>query len=118
MTAAIIYAVGVCYCWPTMYGITAERFPTGGAFLLALIGGAGMLSDAFVVPLMGRIYDSFGPGTVLRMAAILPLFVTLIFAGIWLYDKAQGGYRIVRVLDASGQDPATATKSELRINTT
>ena len=118
MTAAIIYAVGVCYCWPTMYGITAERFPTGGAFLLALIGGAGMLSDAFVVPLMGRIYDSFGPGTVLRMAAILPLFVTLIFASIWLYDKSHGGYRIVRLLDASGQDPATATKSELRINTT
>ena len=30
--AATLYALGVCYLWPTMYGITSERHPAGGAF--------------------------------------------------------------------------------------
>lgn len=114
MMAATVYAVGVCYCWPTMYGITAERFPAGGAFLLAVMGSTGMLSDAFVVPIMGRIYDSVGPGAVLRMAAAVPLVVTLIFAGIWLYDRAHGGYRIVKLHGVKRQEPATVTGPEVR----
>jgi MFS family permease len=97
MFAAEVYAVGVCWCWPTMYGITAERFPAGGAFLLALVGGAGMLSDAFIVPLMGRVYDALGAGATLRWVAVLPYFVTVVFGVIWLHDRAHGGYRIVRL---------------------
>jgi hypothetical protein len=89
-----------------MYGITAERFPAGGAFLLAVIGSAGMLSDALVVPIIGRIYDSGGPGAALRMAAILPLVVTVVFAGIWLYDYAHGGYRIVKLHSEERQEPS------------
>ena len=30
--------------WPTMIGVTAEQFPRGGALLISLMGGAGMLS--------------------------------------------------------------------------
>ncbi len=97
MIAATIYALGVCYCWPTMYGITAERFPEGGAFLLAVIGSAGMLSDAFVVPLIGRMYDVWGAQAALRTVAILPCIVTFIFAGIWMRDRARGGYQPVRL---------------------
>jgi fucose permease len=108
MTAATIYAVGICYCWPTMYGITSERFPAGGAFLLALIGSAGMLSDAFVVPVMGHMYDAWGPGATLRTAAILPCVVTTIFAGIWLYDRSHGGYRIVLLDGPHGKDEQSA----------
>lgn len=75
--AATIFAVGVCFCWPTMYGITSGRFPAGGAFLLALVGGMGMLSDAFVVPLIGKMYDIWGPGPALRRVAIVPLRATI-----------------------------------------
>ena len=99
MLAATVYALGVCYCWPTMYGITAERFPAGGAFLLAVIGSAGMLSDAFVVPLMGRMYDLWGPGRTLTTIAILPALVSVIFAAIWLHDRAHGGYRVIHLQD-------------------
>jgi MFS family permease len=97
MAAATVYALGICFCWPTMYGITAERFPAGGPFLLALIGSAGMLSDALMVPLMGRMYDMYGPAITLRYAAILPCIVTAIFVAIWFHDRAHGGYRIVRL---------------------
>lgn len=99
--AATIYAVGVCYLWPTMYGITSERHPAGGAFLLALIGSAGMLSDAFVVPIIGRMYDKLGPGSALRNVAILPAIVVVVFAAIWWSDRRHGGYRVVRL----GPDP-------------
>src|SRR5262249_9698116 len=30
--AATVFYVGVCFMWPTMLGITSERFPQGGAF--------------------------------------------------------------------------------------
>ena len=33
---ATIYGLGIAYFWPTMLGVTAERFPKGGALLLAL----------------------------------------------------------------------------------
>ena len=97
MLAATVYALGVCYCWPTMYGITAERYPAGGALLLAIIGSAGMLSDALIVPLMGRMYDAWGPSPALRSMAILPAIVTIIFSGVWLHDRSRGGYRVVQL---------------------
>jgi MFS family permease len=59
LLASTIWGVGVCYMWPTMLGITSERFPKGGAMLMGLTGTAGMLSQFFVVPLMGRIYDIY-----------------------------------------------------------
>lgn len=55
--AATVFALGVCYFWPTMLGFVAERLPKTGALGLSLMGGAGMLAVAFVLPIMGRIYD-------------------------------------------------------------
>ena len=56
--AATVFGVGVCFYWPTMLGVTAERFPKGGAFLLAVMGAAGGLFLAYVtVPGMGKLHD-------------------------------------------------------------
>lgn len=95
--AATCFAVGVCYCFPTIYGITSERYPAGGAFLLSLIASVGMLSDAFVVPIMGRMYDKWGPARAMRSTAILPLIVVVVFALIAWWDRNHGGYRPVRL---------------------
>jgi fucose permease len=54
---ATIFGFGIAYFWPTMLGVTAERFPRGGAWLLGLMGCAGNLSIAAVLPVMGYIYD-------------------------------------------------------------
>jgi fucose permease len=56
---ATIYGIGIAYFWPTMLGVTAERFPKGGALLLCLMGSAGNLSIYQVLPQMGRIYDHY-----------------------------------------------------------
>jgi len=57
--ATTIYGLGKTYYWPTMLGVASERFPKGGALLMGLTGTAGMLSQFFVVPLMGKIYDNY-----------------------------------------------------------
>jgi MFS family permease len=55
--AATVFAIGVCYFWPTMYGFVSEYIPKSGALGLSIIGGAGMFSVSLVLPFMGQIYD-------------------------------------------------------------
>ncbi len=58
-SAATIFGIGVAYFWPTMLGVTAERFPKGGALLLGLMGSIGNLAISQALPQMGAIYDSY-----------------------------------------------------------
>jgi MFS family permease len=55
--AATIFALGVCFFWPTMLGYVSEQFPRTGALGLAIMGGTGMLSVSFVLPVIGRFFD-------------------------------------------------------------
>jgi MFS family permease len=57
--AATVFGVGIAYFWPTMLGVTAERFAKGGALLLGLMGCFGNLAISQALPQMGAIYDSF-----------------------------------------------------------
>ncbi|MCX7013555.1 MAG: MFS transporter [Candidatus Sumerlaeota bacterium] len=58
--SATVFAVGVCYYWPTMLGTVAERVPKGGALALALMGGIGMAIVGLVTsPVMGDIADKY-----------------------------------------------------------
>jgi sugar phosphate permease len=58
--SATVFAVGVCYFWPTMLGVTSERVPRSGALGLGLMGGMGMLIVGLVTaPQMGHIADRF-----------------------------------------------------------
>jgi MFS family permease len=58
LASATVFAVGVCYFWPTMLGVTSERVPKGGALALALMGGIGMAIVGLVTsPMMGKIAD-------------------------------------------------------------
>jgi MFS family permease len=56
--SATLFAFGVCFFWPTMLGFVAENFPKTGALGLAIMGGAGMLSVSFVLPIIGSWYDA------------------------------------------------------------
>ena len=58
--SATLFAVGVCYFWPTMLGVVSERVPKSGALGLALMGGTGMLMVGLVTaPQMGRLADGY-----------------------------------------------------------
>jgi fucose permease len=56
--AATIYGFGKTFFWPTMLGVTAERFPKGGALTLNALSGAGMLSIGVIgAAFLGNIQD-------------------------------------------------------------
>ena len=120
--AATVWGCGVCFMWPTMLATSSERFPRGGALLMGLMGTAGTLSINFVLPAMGKIYDTkkveLAGGdaafkalsgdqlnTILgqaaqasfRAVAILPAILLIVFGAIWLYDRSKGGFKAVKL---------------------
>jgi MFS family permease len=139
--AATLFGIGKTYYWPTMLGITAERFPKGGEFLLAVTGATGMIAAGVAGPVMGAIYDHYtiahlppdiaekvvingryspeaaqqlmkqsaeakvvieealrhGASMTFRYVAILPLILIVVFAAMYLYFRARGGYRPVKL---------------------
>jgi MFS family permease len=116
LLAATVWGTGVCYMWPTMLATASERFPRGGALLMGLMGTAGTLSNRYVLPIMGSIYDktkievaggeaafrALQPGpqlervlglaaqTSFRAVAVLPAILLMVFGGVWLYDRKRG----------------------------
>jgi MFS family permease len=55
--AAGVFAIGVCYFWPTMLGFTSEYIPKSGALGLSLMGGAGMFATSIFNPVLGYFLD-------------------------------------------------------------
>lgn len=95
--AATVFGVGKTFFWPVMLGVTAERFPKGGALLLAIIGGAGNLSIAFILPVMGAWYDNEGAAAAFRHVAVLPAILTVVFGALYFHFRARGGYRPIKL---------------------
>jgi MFS family permease len=123
LLAATVWGIGVCYMWPTMLAAASERFPRGGALLMGLMGTAGTLSIYFVLPQMGKVFDTakiraaggeeafkalsgdklnevltYASQYSFRVVAILPAILLFVFGAIWLYDKARGGYKPVKIV--------------------
>lgn len=57
LAATTVWGVGVCFLWPTMIAVAAERYPRGGALTIGLIGVAGSISTYFILPILGGVYD-------------------------------------------------------------
>lgn len=102
--AATIFALGVCFFWPTMLGFVNENIPESGALGLAIMGAAGVLSTAITLPIIGRFYDAgiaanLTPAAAglaaLGRVAILPAILSVIFF-ILLVARTQGAARAER----------------------
>jgi MFS family permease len=85
--SAIVFAIGVCYFWPTMLGFVAEYIPKSGALGLSIMGGAGMVATSMVLPIMGRSIDTAGPQMTLRYMAILPVILVALFIFLNVFAK-------------------------------
>ena len=100
LTATVFY-VGVCFMWPTMLGITSERFPQGGAFTMGLMGFAGQFALGVVIFQMGGVYDAWGPAAAFKFVAKLAVIPFVIFGAWWIKDYLAGGYKAVRIGDSA-----------------
>ena len=110
--AATLWALGICYFYPTMIGAVAERYPAGGALMIGLMGFAGGLATQFLLPVTGAIFDKAklaaaggvaefsalegeGLAEVLRIAstqsfqivAVIPLCLIPVFAILWFVER-------------------------------
>ncbi len=100
--AATVFYVGVCFMWPTMLGITSERFPQGGAFTMGLMGFAGQFALGLVIFYMGKVRDGLGGDAAsFRTTAMLAIVPFIIFGLWWMKDKAKGGYQAVKLEQSS-----------------
>ncbi len=104
VAAATVFGVGKTFFWPTMLAFASERFPKSGPLGMAIIGGTGMLSAAFILPIMGGWYDAYGAAATFRYVGVLPIVLTFAFGGLLLYFKMRGGYRAVHLETAAGGD--------------
>jgi MFS family permease len=95
--AATIFYLGVCFMWPTMLGITSERFPQGGAFTMGLMGFAGQLTLGLVIFKMGGVFDEWGAAASFRFVSKLAIPPFIVFAAWWFKDYFTGGYRSVKL---------------------
>jgi MFS family permease len=95
--AATIFYVGVCFMWPTMLGITSERFPQGGAFTMGLMGFAGQAALGLIILKAGQIFDQWGSSATFSFVAKLAIIPFLVFAIWWIRDYMAGGYKAVKL---------------------
>ena len=56
--AAVVFAIGICYFWPTMIGFIAEYKPETGALGMSIIGGMGMVGFTIWTPVIGGWIDA------------------------------------------------------------
>ena len=101
--AATLFGIGKSLFWPTMLGITSERFPKGGPLCLGIMGGGGLLSVAVALPIIGRNLDQLGPNGAMKALAVLPALLIVGFSGLYLLFKTRGGYKAIQ-LNANKQE--------------
>src|SRR6185369_5038863 len=112
MLAATAWGFGVCYLWPTMIAVAAERYPRGGALAIGLMGVAGSISSYVVLPLLGKVYDTakieaaggaaqlatlsreqlqsvlvFAAGESFRVVSAIPAFLVFAFLALWFFTR-------------------------------
>ena len=95
--AATVFYVGVCFMWPTMLGITSERYPEGGAFTMGLMGFAGQFMLGVVIFYMGKVRDSIGDAASFKRVAMMAIVPFIVFGIWWFRDRARGGYKAVKL---------------------
>ena len=88
--AAGVFAIGVCYFWPTMLSFVAVKIPDSGALGLSLMGGLGMFSVSIVLWVMGSMMDLDASGAdTLYTLSILPVILIVLFGIRALYENKQ-----------------------------
>jgi len=104
--AAALFAIGVCYFWPTMLGFVGEYTPKSGALGMSVIGGVGMFATGLLQPVVGGWIDSAKKsaeaqgltGDAAELAAgqatlghliVFPLILIVAFGLLWVYMRGK-----------------------------
>lgn len=102
--AAALFALGVCYFWPTMIGFISEYTSKTGALGMSLVGGMGMfavsiwnviigskldmeIADALALGLTGASADIAAGKSILGFMVYFPLTLVILFGILFFIRK-------------------------------
>jgi MFS family permease len=122
--AAVLFALGVMYFWPTMLGFVGEYLPRTGALGLSLMGGCGMFVSGAAQPVIGAAIDqaraaavaagmtpeaadTFAGQATLEKLALLPVVLIVLFLVLIIVLNKQG------IRPARPEDLAMAKAAEM-----
>ncbi len=120
IAASAVFAIGICYFWPTMLGFVSERIPRSGALGLGLMGAVGMATVGLVTsPWMGSVADRYAHDqlpvtetvTVMERAAGFAPPGTIREDAVAAAEAAQV---VLEAYGASGELPEVTTANALR----
>jgi MFS family permease len=117
--AATVFALGVCYFWPTMLGVVSERVPRSGALGLGLMGAVGMATVGLVTsPAMGGIADDYASERIPAAETVAFMESTLVRLDGSANPDDQAALAAARSVvdgfEATGELPSPATANALR----
>jgi MFS family permease len=102
--AAFVFGVGICYFWPNLIGLTAEKMPLTGAIGMSIVGAFGMFSTSIWQPIIGMWIDgaresaaatglsgdalelAAGQATLARMITF-PAILIVLFTILWFWVR-------------------------------
>ena len=113
IVAATLWALGVCFMWPTMLAAVSRRYARSGPWGIGLVGFAGAMAIYFVLPEIGKIYDrakleraggeeafaALQPGPELarvlayaaeqsfQVIAVIPVVLFFVFGAVWMVER-------------------------------
>jgi len=85
LASSAVFAIGVCYFWPTMIGVTSEYVPKSGALGMSILGGAGFVATSMILPIMGKSIETAGPASTLRNMSVLPALLVVLFIMLYIW---------------------------------
>lgn len=85
LASSAVFAIGVCYFWPTMIGVTSEYVPKSGALGMSILGGAGFVATSMILPIMGKSIETAGAAITLRNMSVLPAFLVVLFIILYIW---------------------------------
>jgi hypothetical protein len=117
--SATVFAVGVCYFWPTMLGVVSERVPKSGALGLGLMGAVGTAVVGLVTsPMMGQVADRYSHEQLPVQETMALLESSAVTLAALADDDAQAAARsaedVLAEYENAGSLPRPGTANALR----
>jgi Major Facilitator Superfamily len=116
LVAATLWALGVCFMWPTMLAAVARRYPKSGSWGIGLVNFSGALAIYLVLPEIGKIYDTaklekaggetafsalqagtpamhdvmaYAAEVSFRTISVIPVILFFIFGAVWFFERGK-----------------------------
>ena len=87
LTACVLVGFACSALWPTCLAITADRFPSGGASMFALLAAAGNIGCLVIPWMIGLAAERTDLRTGILAGSFVPVLLALVAVTLWGVDR-------------------------------